>query len=338
MDLFTQSYKKKFFFLVLIIVELLLFSLAIILAIQILNISQTKVKGVQNIVVIKKRDLEFSTDSGNLKYFYEPKPNNIIEDKANWLQYEVKHTINNDGLNERYDYDLQKRDNYRIITLGDSFTYGQYVNTAENYPETLEDLLNNKIQCKNKNTKHYEVLNLGVPGYDVEYSVERFIKRGIKYNPDLIVWLINDWNFHNINEYIIPLREKLEREGIPSFDEASRTYLATNVALQELDNKLGRQELINYSKKALLKFINYYNNKLLIVVFPTMNNVKKKIIQDLLRFNPNFYYTEISSVWDNEDYLLYDKHPNKEGHKKIAEDIFNYLRQNMFSNCHAISN
>ncbi len=134
-----------------------------------------------------------------LKYFYEHKPHAIQKFKPNWLAHEVVNTINADGLNERFDYSMAKPpDTFRIMTLGDSFTFGALVNTADNYSEKLEDLLNTKLPCSK--IRKFEVINLGVEGYDLEYSLHRFKIRGQKYHPDLVLWFLNYGDFSGYQE------------------------------------------------------------------------------------------------------------------------------------------
>ena len=134
-----------------------------------------------------------------LKYFYEPKPNTNEVDKADWFPYETIYTINSDSLNERFEYSVNKpKGTYRIITLGDSFTFGQYISTPNNYSELLEEMLNKTLRCRSIN--RFEVINLGVPGYDIQYSVERFKVRGQKYYPNLVLWLLQDGDFDEITE------------------------------------------------------------------------------------------------------------------------------------------
>jgi len=140
---------------------------------------------------IKKEQLLFS-NGGILEHFYESVPNKVIEEQ--WEDRVVTYTINSDTLNERFEYTVDKpKDTFRIISLGDSWTYGLGVDTQYNYSEVLEDLLNNNLRCKN--FKKFEVINLGLYGYDIEYSVERFRVRGQKYNPDLIVWFVRNDDF-----------------------------------------------------------------------------------------------------------------------------------------------
>ena len=59
-------------------------------------------------------------------------------------------------------YIKKNKDTFRIITLGDSFTFGMYINTKDNWTELLEDKLNSDMGCKN--ISMFEVINLGVGG------------------------------------------------------------------------------------------------------------------------------------------------------------------------------
>lgn len=91
---------------------------------------------------INKENLIFPPDH-ELKYYYESKPNVTETDQPEWLPYNAVYTLNSDGFNERFDYSLKKSPKtFRVITLGDSFTFGHFVNTADNFPEKLEDVLN----------------------------------------------------------------------------------------------------------------------------------------------------------------------------------------------------
>ena len=79
------------------------------------------------VVELNSENIEINIDS-ELKYYYELKPNITEEDQPEWLEEKAIYTYNNDGLNERYNYEIEKKEDViRIITLGDSFTFGLYV-------------------------------------------------------------------------------------------------------------------------------------------------------------------------------------------------------------------
>ena len=70
----------------------------------------------------------------------------VIEKVNEWGPNKGTYTINNDSLNERFNYSENKDKNtFRIITLGASYTYGLYVDTKNNWTEILEDILTLKI-------------------------------------------------------------------------------------------------------------------------------------------------------------------------------------------------
>jgi hypothetical protein len=316
---------------VLVGIELLFLVIIIILAFKIINEQNGEVKGIQYISIINKKDITF--DKSSLKYFYEPKAESILIENPEWLGYSVTNTMNKDSLNERFNYDLVKDGKtYRIITLGDSWTYGWYVNTNENYSEVLEDELNKDLYCGN--ISNFEVINLGVGGYDIEYALNRFIKRGVKYKPDLVIWFVNNWNFEKIKELFNPIYTELGNKGIPDFDPKTRTNPRYQISLKRIKEQYGNDIFFNYNKEVVQKFIDHYSNyKFLIMSLPFLRSQYKTMIKDLIT-NTGFKYSDdVTNVFNDDNYHFIDNHPNVLGHKIIAKDIFNYLVKNEFKKC-----
>ena len=67
-------------------------------------------------------------------------------------------------------------DVFRVVVIGDSFTYGAEVSDDETYPHRLEMLL-----------PKGEVINLGVRAYGIDQAVLKYLKYGRAYRPDLLV-------------------------------------------------------------------------------------------------------------------------------------------------------
>lgn len=315
----------------LILFELFLFLIIGFLGYKIYKIKRN-VMGTQ-VVRINKDNLQFDTENKQLKYYYEAKPNSTENWNPDWLEQEVDNSINADTLNERFDYSIDKKSNiYRIITIGDSFTYGQYVITERNYTEILEDILNKKITCDG--IKNFEIINLGVDGYDIAYSTERFIKRGIKYNPDLVIWLLNEFNFDKINELLLPQMIKLT--GTPDFVIKNGTLRYYRLVLAEKQAYKGKSNdfFVSYQKKALDRFRDNYKGRLLLL---SLSPYKKfeTLINDFVISNQNYIYFDklLEDYWNNSSYRFLDGHPNEKGHQKIAQNIFDYLYNNYLGKC-----
>ncbi|MCK5492868.1 MAG: hypothetical protein KAJ14_07145, partial [Candidatus Omnitrophica bacterium] len=88
---------------------------------------------------------------------------------------------NSDGLHDREHEIIKDSNVVRIMIIGDSVAYGLGVLPEENYASQLEKLLNIE-------TMKYEVINLGVIGYDALQIYERFIEKGLKYKPDIVIY------------------------------------------------------------------------------------------------------------------------------------------------------
>lgn len=290
---------------------------------------------------IKRENLsQDTTQESSLRFFYQFKPNTIIKDFPLWLKKSINNTINADGLNERFDYSIIKnRGVFRIITLGDSFTFGAFVNTPDNYSEQLEDLLNKNLSCKNINK--FEVINLGVGGYDIEYAVERYRIKGQKYNPDLVLWFLKDDDFQIINEYVIPLEKQLQitmklnpdsKEYYYSKD--GTTYPTWVKSSQKLLEEKGGNYISNYNYNALNKINLYFKNPLLIFTYPPTQEMFRSL---MLKFSVSrkntFFNDKLFNIYQNNENFYFDKHPNQKGHELIANDLFNYLINNRLVFC-----
>lgn len=71
---------------------------------------------------------------------------------------------------------------FRVIVVGDSFTYGGKGHFDDTFPKRLERMLN-----LNEHQRKVEVLNWGVPGYSTAQEYELVKKAVDSYHPDLII-------------------------------------------------------------------------------------------------------------------------------------------------------
>lgn len=95
------------------------------------------------------------------------------------------------GFRDR-DFALRKPPGtYRILVLGDSFTWGVGLNVEETIPKQLE------IDLSHDTPPRVEVINAATPGYNTIDELAELKSRGIQYDPDMIllVYLLNDVDF-----------------------------------------------------------------------------------------------------------------------------------------------
>lgn len=285
-----------------------------------------------SVVSTQKENLSFP--KGPFKYFFEPKPQSGDQRSLPpWLSYAPRYTINADALNDRFDYTPTKPDDvYRIVTLGDSFTYGVFVNTSDNWTELLEDTLNKNFVCPPY--KKFEVINLGYLAYDDKYEVERFKRRGEKYHPDLVIWFLMDNDFDVATEWAnatIDLYRKKFLQTATAATEADEGRFWVQ-ARKEFLNTFSNEDLVHYHRQTLRSLDNYFKGDLLIYAMkytwnsPLVDN--QTIVEHFAQTRPHTYFYVSNKNLPQEHEAFPDGHPNKEGHAFIAEDILNYLTDN----------
>ncbi len=283
---------------------------------------------------IRSGDYLFST--GELKYFYEPKPNSVRTDSVDWLSYQTTYHLNNEGFNSSKDYSIEKAANtYRIITLGDSHTYGIYVDPSKNYPSQLENLLNSN-SCKNG--LRFEIINLGVPGYDLQYEIKRFEKRGLKYSPDLVIWHLKEDDFFQINELINERSEALKKEmesngQLKQYESQGSYYPYRSIAQEQLIKEIGIKHILEIQRDLIKKSFKEYHNKLVIFNYSYGYERYKSLITSLQTEREQTYLYGPMRVTEDETLRLPDKHPNERGYSLIANNLFNFLQSNKIIPC-----
>lgn len=99
--------------------------------------------------------------------------------------------INSHGLRGPDTLYTKPAGTFRILNLGDSVAMGWGARQVDTYGHQLEQLLNEQ----SGDNRHYEVINAGVPGWNVENELAYLQAEGLKYEPDLILLdltIVND--------------------------------------------------------------------------------------------------------------------------------------------------
>jgi lysophospholipase L1-like esterase len=125
---------------------------------------------------------------------FEFRPGYTPEDRPfDWSH--AGYAINSDGFRD-HEYAIPKpQDTYRIAVIGDSTTAGNGVPDVDRtYTKILERMLN----ADTTGPTHYEVVNMGVGGYQPMQAVETLKTKGLKYAPDMVILTLctNDYTLH----------------------------------------------------------------------------------------------------------------------------------------------
>ncbi|MBI3384868.1 SGNH/GDSL hydrolase family protein [Candidatus Gottesmanbacteria bacterium] len=316
--------KPKFILALLIFLEIVLILILGLFLLHVLTAKPTRP------TFISKENVVF-TVSSQLKYFYELNPDSKEVFVPDWLGYKPNYRVNSDTLNERFDYEtLKPKGVFRIVSLGDSWTFGQLVDTKDNYSEILEDKLN-KLSCQKY--QKFEVINLGVFKYDIRYEVERFKVRGQKYQPDLVIWHLNNINFQTVNEFVFKRHEQLQKELTNVAD-----YQIWIKALKDQNETLGQKNILAYQSHSLALIDDYFKKNLVIFTTPIPIGIEEKyqkLIADFVAKRPyTKFYEDTTDL--GRGMLFSDNHPNQKGHNQIAQDLFRYLTESKLIPCSSL--
>lgn len=275
-----------------------------------------------------------------LKYYYELKPHEEMVDRVFWLDQEIVHTINGDGLNDSFDYEQEKpAGTFRIITLGDSFTYGQNVDTNKIWSEVLEkSFLGQSFSCQ---IDKVEVINLGMPGFDVQEIVKRFERIGQKYHPDMVIWLESGSGFVRFNEIMQPNIssclggglsqldslnkadvDKVDKCWVDAYEKVMADYPLEDRA-QMMEKEFDQLFILSGQAKVIFYYYDYYWSERGYDYMSVIDHWR-------LRYPDAEFVTEIDFSSQLEKYKQVDGHPNIAGHEVIARKIHDHLSENNF--------
>lgn len=223
--------------------------------------------------------------------------------------YDYEYQNNSLGFRGGREYAIQKQTSFRLLFLGDSFTYGIGVNDKDTFVNLIEEQL----------AKDYsiEAINAGSGGKGTDYAVKLFEIVGYQLRPDItcLCFFPNDFIDNQRCEYysvidgqIIPLglshtvnakKEKLS--NIPMYDWIISWSHVANLLKQAVINRAVKKEpnqsnndVIHYSKKNQT-YSNEQNRKLTQLYVDTLAIKLKKLHSDFLIFY-------IPSVEDVEHY------------------------------------
>jgi lysophospholipase L1-like esterase len=272
----------------------------------------------------------------------------IFRHRPSWETHygEVLVTYNERGLRDRPI--LTKAENeYRVLALGDSVTFGTGVNQDKTFAARLELLLKERLH------RPVRVINSGVGGYNTVQEVTYFKQEGITLQPDLVMltYVQNDvevnkgpfdpwaqsspwgksfpdmvitmvgklWFYrlmHHTYTYALP---KPQSGLTPTTQQESRGWRESMSALGELVAVCEERKI-----PLIMFFRRMHPDENNLLLADVVRHAKGVPVKDMA---PWFEGINVSSVVNSK----VDGHPNAEGHRvmaeRMAEDITNYIAQ-----------
>ena len=228
---------------------------------------------------------------------------------------------------------------FRIAAIGDSFTFGSgnpFID--EVYPKFLEQMLN----LPKGNNLLYQVLNLGVPGYNVENEVETLKRDALKFSPDACIWLCikNDLQFplehfrrigSESSELRILQKVKKSRYSIEGLVGGDSSLAGNDIGWDVFENSLVEARQLMSGKPMFFMVTDYNSDETLPDILTYSLKIAEKagfVCIDSTEIHKRFLKTygisSISELWANSG----DSHPNRHGHLIITKSFLESLVQN----------
>ncbi|MFP6619059.1 MAG: hypothetical protein VB877_06930 [Pirellulaceae bacterium] len=187
---------------------------------------------------------------------------------------------NNDGLRSQYDRTQFQALGTRIACLGDSFTFGSWVQDDEAFPSQLEQRLRKKL-----GRQDVGVLNAGIMSYSPLLQ-EKMLQRVVQhYKPQLVLLMLDCTDIGDDYDYGLDYDPQRQEPGPFNGPALSRPYPYYG---------------------ALWRLLNPYHNAILAPV-----HLVRRLGSSHQPFDPHAYYKfhlEINGAVETERFFIY-RHP-----------------------------
>jgi lysophospholipase L1-like esterase len=258
--------------------------------------------------------------------------------KKNQLWYRM----NSEGFRDR-EFGPREPARLRIVTVGDSFVFGEGVKSGDCFQRVLERMLV-------KSDHSAEVLNLGVNGYDTRDEIVALGSHLERFDPDIVIWgyVLNDIHRPFFDAWPLLIKTLDRRRKIKTsshliryvqdrlwrrFD--SKRFVAAMIEMYEAEKYW--KPTSDFLRQAH-QMTEKKGGRFLMLLFPYIDQLSEQeapfdpIYEKLVRLfdqekietvdlRPVFGKYAPSEISVHET----DPHPNELGHRLVAEAIFQTL-------------
>jgi len=289
-----------------------------------------------------------------LRYYYS----DVLSTAYGWSYFTLRHQpdfkkeINGFRLRGKH-FLAAANDNYRVVVLGDSLTYGQGVHPHNlRFTEKVEQFFNQQAEGRK-----IEVINVGINGHDLPHHLQ-FLHFIYAINPDFVLyqWFLNDMDVKPNHKSIFAPHLIKNRKIHEYLWQNSALYVLLQRKYDQFLRILGKQKTyIEYmtekfedpqgrpavrARRLLVKLVNDIMQKKLqlgIVLCPgfydEMDDYKLGFLHeqvldvcleqhiDCLDLRETYRDVPYKKLWAN----VFDAHPSALAHEMAATAIFNHF-------------
>lgn len=231
---------------------------------------------------------------------------------------------------------IPNKKGWRILALGDSYTFGWAVDEEEVFTRLLQKKINDK-------GTNINIFNAGIPGFNTAQEEYLLYELAPIVKPKVVIlnYVMNDAEYPS--SQINAPWEKYENNILWFLEEARRRYLGiSDGPCQNYIESFKQTSRKWMASKTALKNISIYcqknNIKLVVFIFPDFSQrfdktypylgIHQKVTEWGNEFNIPIF--DLLPYFKNENHLKYmipiDAHPNSLAYKKIAAIVENILR------------
>jgi lysophospholipase L1-like esterase len=244
-----------------------------------------------------------------------------------WVKIaETEICTNSFGMRDR-EFNLTKMPGVlRIAAIGDSYTFGWGVNLSDSWPKQLEKKLNdNGIKA--------EVLNFGVPGYNLDDMMWIIEKKASKFHLDIMIVTFANDDFRDarkLEEFkqkrireLVKDNSKLDIETITAI--GSRKGLEDEMSIESSMDPGTFKERLNQSWTTLQNLSEGMNASLIVPIISEFDNQKEGLQQISHNLGIKIVVIDLydATKYDQEKISvnLKDGHFNALGNDIVAEKL-----------------
>lgn len=190
-------------------------------------------------------------------------------------EFEIEIHTNSYGLRDE-EYSGKKPNDYNILALGDSFTWGAY---GTELNQTFAKILEKKLNDNSKSID-YRVINAGVPSYGTDQQLAYLKTHGKKFEPDMVLlnfFVGNDF-FDNAqkNELTVKSNLLVTNKLELGKTEKLRNFLLLNFHSYRIIEKGTTSLFANFIQKNIKGKIQYWEKEAELFIKPLNEDAKKQ--------------------------------------------------------------